>query len=95
MRAGRRASDAKMAEPAVWLRHLDLLDYAALGFFSALAAGLGIGDCKGCSSSALQEVWGPPVPPAAYPRGYTNSPGYNYSYGYKISNAKRQRHGRH
>src|SRR5580704_14151911 len=27
----------------------------------ALAAGLGIGDCKGCSSSALQEVWGPPV----------------------------------
>jgi len=61
----------------------------------ALAAGLGIGDCKGCSSSALQEVWGPPVPPAAYPRGYTNSPGYNYSYGYKISNAKRQRHGRH
>ena len=34
-----------------------------------------------CSSSALQEVWGPPVPPAAYPRGYPYSPGYNYSYG--------------
>ena len=40
-RAGRRASDAKMAEPVVWLRHLDWLDYAALGFFSALAAGFG------------------------------------------------------
>src|ERR1700746_1225887 len=61
----------------------------------ALAAGLGIGDCKGCSSSALQEGWGPPVPPAAYPGEYPNSPGYNYSYGYKISNAKRQKHGRH
>ena len=41
VRAGRRASDAKMAEPVVWLRHLGWLDYAALGFFSALAAGLG------------------------------------------------------
>ena len=41
VRAGRRASDAKMAEPGVWLRHLDWLDYAALGFFSALAAGFG------------------------------------------------------
>jgi hypothetical protein len=49
----------------------------------ALAGGMGsIGDCKGCNSSALQEVWGPPdVPPAAYPRGYPDSPGYNYSYG--------------
>jgi hypothetical protein len=50
---------------------------------------------RACSDTPLQEVWGPPVPPAAYPRGYTNSPGYNYSNGYKISNAKRQRHGRH
>jgi hypothetical protein len=33
------------------------------------------------SGSALREVWGPPVPPAAS-RGYTYSPGYNYSYGY-------------
>jgi len=41
VRAGRRASDAKMAEPVVWLRHLGWLDYAALGFFSALAAGFG------------------------------------------------------
>jgi hypothetical protein len=51
----------------------------------ALAGGLGgggIGDCKGCNSSALQEIWGPPVPPAAHPRGYPYSPGYNYSYGY-------------
>ena len=48
----------------------------------ALGVGMETGDCKGCSSSALQEVWGPPVPPAAYPRGYPYSPGYNYSYGY-------------
>jgi hypothetical protein len=59
----------------------------------ALAGGLGgggrdrgdrgIGDCKGCNSSAYQEVFGPPdVPPAAHPRGYPYSPGYNYSYGY-------------
>jgi hypothetical protein len=41
VRAGRRASDAKMAEPGVWLRHLDWLDYADLGFFSVLAAGFG------------------------------------------------------
>jgi hypothetical protein len=35
------------------------------------------------SGSALREVWGPPVPPAAYRRGYPSySPGYNYSYGY-------------
>ena len=46
----------------------------------ALAGVMETGDCKGCSSSALQEVWGPPVPPAAYPRGYPYSPGYNYSY---------------
>ena len=59
----------------------------------ALAGGLGgggrdrgdrgIGDCKGCNSSAYQEVYGPPdVPPAAHSRGYPHSPGYNYSYGY-------------
>jgi hypothetical protein len=48
----------------------------------ALAGGVSM-DCKGCDSSALQEVWGPPdVPPAAHPRGYTNSPGYITSYGY-------------
>jgi hypothetical protein len=41
VRAGRRASDAKMAEPVVWLRHLAWLNYAALGFFSVLAAGFG------------------------------------------------------
>jgi hypothetical protein len=42
----------------------------------------GIGDCKGCNSSAYQEVYGPPdVPPAAYPRGYPHSPGYITSYG--------------
>jgi hypothetical protein len=41
VRAGRRASDAKMAEPGVSLRHLDWLDYANLGFFSVLAAGFG------------------------------------------------------
>ena len=41
VRAGRRASDAKMAEPEDWLRHLDWLDYADLGFFSVLAAGFG------------------------------------------------------
>ena len=41
VRAGRRASDAKMAEPGVSLRHLDWLDYADLGFFSVLAAGFG------------------------------------------------------
>jgi hypothetical protein len=34
------------------------------------------------SGSAQREVWGPPVPPTAYPRGYPYSPGYNYSYGY-------------
>ena len=40
------------------------------------------GDCKGCNSSAYQEVFGPPdVPPAAYPRGYPYSPGYITSYG--------------
>ena len=39
MRAGRRASDAKMVVPGVSLRHLDWLDYADLGFFSVLAAG--------------------------------------------------------
>ena len=39
--------------------------------------------CKGCNSSAYQEVYGPPdVPPAAHSRGYPHSPGYNYSYGY-------------
>ena len=32
------------------------------------------------SGSAQREVWGPPVPPAAYPRAY--GPGYSYSYGY-------------
>ena len=62
----------------------------------ALAGGVSM-DCKGCDSSALQEVWGrvrprvatplfrvppPDVPPAAHPRGYTNSPGYITSYGY-------------
>ena len=41
VRAGRRASDAKMAEPGVSLRPLDWLDYADLGFFSVLAAGFG------------------------------------------------------
>ena len=41
VRAGRRASDAKMAELGVSLRHLDWLDYADLGFFSVLAAGFG------------------------------------------------------
>jgi hypothetical protein len=41
VRAGRRASDAKMAGPGVWLRHLDWLDYADLGFFSVLAVGFG------------------------------------------------------
>ena len=57
----------------------------------ALAGGMGggmgggIGDCKGCNSSALQEIWGPPVPPAAYPRGYPYSPGYSYGYGYSPS----------
>jgi hypothetical protein len=25
-----------------------------------------------------QEVWGPPVPPAGYARGYAYSPGYSY-----------------
>jgi hypothetical protein len=30
-----------MAEPGVSLHHLDWLDYAELGFFSALAAGFG------------------------------------------------------
>ena len=33
------------------------------------------------SGSAQREVWGPPVPPAAY-RGYPYSPGYITSYGY-------------
>ena len=48
---------------------------------SPALADMGSGDCKGCNSSAYQEVWGPPdVPPAAYPRPY--SPGYSYSYGY-------------
>ncbi len=41
MRAGRRASDARMAEPGVSLCHLDWLDYADLGFFCVLAAGFG------------------------------------------------------
>ena len=58
----------------------------------ALAGGLGWGSrdrldsdidrCKGCNSSAYQEVFGPPdVPPAAHPRGYPYSPGYITSYG--------------
>ena len=34
------------------------------------------------SGSEQREVWGPPVPPAGYARGYTYRPGYNYSYGY-------------
>jgi hypothetical protein len=34
------------------------------------------------SGSAQREVWGPPVPPAAYSRGYAYSPGYSYSHGY-------------
>jgi hypothetical protein len=33
------------------------------------------------SGSAQREVWGPPVPPAAYPRGYAYSSGYS-PYGY-------------
>jgi hypothetical protein len=33
------------------------------------------------SGEAQREIWGPPVPPAAPPRG-AYSPGYNYSYGY-------------
>jgi hypothetical protein len=42
----------------------------------------GIGDCKGCNSSAYQQVFGPPdVPLAAHPRGYPYSPGYITSYG--------------
>jgi hypothetical protein len=45
VRAGRRASDAKMAGPVVWLRHLDWLDYADLGFFFVLAAGFGAAFC--------------------------------------------------
>ena len=59
----------------------------------ALAGGVGWGSrdradsdidrCKGCNSSAYQEVYGPPdVPPAAYSRGYPYSPGYITSYGY-------------
>ena len=65
----------------------------------ALAGGVSM-DCKGCDSSALQEVWGPPdVPPAAHPRGYTNSPGYITSYGTARDSAlraseKRPRHHR-
>ena len=63
----------------------------------ALAGGV---DCKGCDSSARQEVWGPPdVPPAAYPRGYPYSPGYITSYGTARDSAlraseKRPRHHR-
>jgi hypothetical protein len=51
---------------------------------SPALAGMGAsGDCKGCNSSAYQEVFGPPdVPPAASPRGYPYSPGYITSYGY-------------
>jgi hypothetical protein len=66
----------------------------------ALAGGMdGIGDCKGCNSSAYQEVFGPPdVPLAAYPRGYTYSPGYITSYGAAHSalraSGKRPRHHR-
>jgi hypothetical protein len=32
------------------------------------------------SGSAQREVWGPPVPPAGYSRGYAYSPGYSYGY---------------
>ena len=46
MRAGRRASDAKMAEPGVSLRHLDWLDYTDLGFFSVLAAASARPSCR-------------------------------------------------
>ena len=66
----------------------------------ALAGDAGSGDCKGCNSSAYQEVFGPPdVPPAAYPRGYPYSPGYITSYGTARDSAlraseKRPRHHR-
>jgi hypothetical protein len=75
----------------------------------ALAGGLGWGSrdradsdidrCKGCNSSAYQEVYGPPdVPPAAYSRGYPYSPGYITSYGAAHSalraSEKRPRHHR-
>ena len=67
---------------------------------SPALAGMGAsGDCKGCNSSAYQEVFGPPdVPLAAYPRGYTYSPGYITSYGAAHSalraSGKRPRHHR-
>ena len=60
----------------------------------------GIGDCKGCNSSAYQQVFGPPdVPLAAHPRGYPYSPGYITSYGTARDSAlraseKRPRHHR-
>ena len=60
----------------------------------ALAGADASGDCKGCNSSAYQEVFGPPdVPQAAYPRGYPYSPGYITSYGYN-ANEKAARVGR-
>ena len=49
---------------------------------SPALADMGSGDCKGCNSSAYQEVWGPPLPPGtAYPSG-SYRPGYITSYGY-------------
>jgi hypothetical protein len=55
----------------------------------ALAGDMGTGDCKGCNSSAYQEVFGPPdVPPAAYPRGYAYSPSYGYGYSPSCHNVR-------
>jgi hypothetical protein len=53
---------------------------------SPALAGMGAsGDCKGCNSSAYQEVFGPPMPPGtAYPSG-SYRPGYITSYGYSPS----------
>jgi hypothetical protein len=63
-----------------------LFSAAIMMIVTSPALGMGdSGDCKGCNSSALQEIWGPPVPPAAYPRGYPYSPGYSYGYGYSPS----------
>jgi hypothetical protein len=69
------------------MKNLLFLSAAALLLVESSTVAFAIGDSvftrtDKWSGSAQREVWGPPVPPAAYPRGYPYTPGYNYSYGY-------------
>jgi hypothetical protein len=60
----------------------------------ALAGDAGSGDCKGCNSSAYQEVFGPPdVPTAAYPRFAPGAVGRAFSDCHLVKERVGTRHG--